>query len=129
MSDRKFHICVTNSIVKCDKSHCLSSLSQMFEVLANNVKLVKVLVEDNVLSAAAENTNSILNELKLAHKHLVFNWMSVGIRVKCSDIVASINVKEVTPQLVTSVLDRLRDTLPIYGLHLHFATVAAAGLI
>jgi hypothetical protein len=33
----------------------------------------------------------------------------------------------VTLQLVASVLDRLRDTLPIYGLHLRFATADAAG--
>ena len=42
-------------------------------------------------------------------------------------IAASINVETVTPQLVASVLDRLRDTLPIYGLRLRFATAGAAG--
>ena len=32
-----------------------------------------------------------------------------------------------TPQLVASVLDQLRGTLQIYGLHLRFATANAAG--
>ena len=99
----------------------------MFKVLAIIVKLTKVSMEDNTVSAAAENTNFILGELKLAQEHLVFKRTSVNPGVKCSEIVASINVKKMNPQLVASIHDWLCDTLPIYGLHLRFVTADAAG--
>ena len=124
------HDHVTNNIVGGDKSHRLSSLLQMFEGLVNNVKSAKLSEDstENAVSDAAVNTNSILDELKLAQEHLVFKWLPVDPDVKCSEIVTSINGKKVTPQLAASVLGRLRDTLPIYGLHLRFATAYAVGL-
>ena len=96
----------------------------MFEMLAN-----KVNSDAGDLEADPEDSksNSILDELKLAQEHLVFKWTSTDPETKCSEIVASINVEVVTAQLMAAVLDRLRDTLPIYGIHVSFATADAAG--
>ena len=118
------HDHVTNTIVGGDESRRISSLSQMFEVLANKVNSA---AGDSEADPEDVKSNSILDELKLAQEHLVFKWTSTDPETKCSEIVASINVEVVTAQLVASVLDRLRDTLPIYGIHVSFATADAAG--
>ena len=108
------HDHVTNTIVGGDESRRISSLSQMFEVLANKVNSA---AGDLEADPEDSKSNSILDELKLAQEHLVFKWTSTDPETKCSEIVASINVEVVTAQLVAAVLDRLRDTLPIYGIH------------
>lgn len=57
----------------------------------------------------------------------MFKWTSIDPNVKCSEIVASINVEKVTPGLLTTITELLIDILPVYGLHIAFGTSDAAG--
>jgi hypothetical protein len=68
-----------------------------------------------------------LEILPLAEEHLIFKWVSIDPNIKCSEIVASINVTQVTAAVITSVMISLRDTLPIYDLEIRMATSDAAG--
>jgi hypothetical protein len=47
--------------------------------------------------------------------------------IKCSKVVASVNMNKVTPAIITSIMTLLRDTLPIFGLEVGMATSDAAG--
>jgi len=71
--------------------------------------------------------NFILDNLPLAQEHLVFKFSSIDPHIKCSEIVASVNVTKVTPGVITSVIIALRDLLPMVGLHVGMATSDAAG--
>ena len=73
------------------------------------------------------SSNSIMDELRLAHEHLVFKWTSIDPKIKCSEIVASINVEKVTPEVVAMVTEQLRNTIPIYGLDCAGQASDAAG--
>ena len=84
------HDHATNVIVEGDESRCISSLSQMFEVLANRVNST---AEDLETDPKDAKSNSILDELKLAQEHLVFEWTSTNPETKCSEIGALINVE------------------------------------
>ncbi len=63
----------------------------------------------------------ILENIPLAEKHLVFKWVLIDPDVKCSDILASINVKKVSAAVITSMMIALRDTLPMFGLKMRMA--------
>jgi hypothetical protein len=65
--------------------------------------------------------------LLLAEEHLVFKYSSIDPGVKCSEIVASVNVKKVTSGIITAVMISLRDLLPMVGLVVGMATSDAAG--
>ena len=52
----------------------------------------------------------------MANEHLVFKIQSIDPSVKLSEIVASINIEKVTPQIIASITYLLLDTLPVYGL-------------
>jgi hypothetical protein len=69
----------------------------------------------------------ILDNLPLAEEHLIFKFSSIDPRVKCSDIVASVNVTKVTSGVITSVMISLRNLLPMIGLEVGMATSDAAG--
>jgi len=55
-----------------------------------------------------------MDELKLAHEHLVFKWSSLDPNIKCSDVVALINVNKVTPEIIAQITELLRETMPIH---------------
>jgi hypothetical protein len=93
----------------------------MFSALAQKVKDAECNEDDGV------HQNSILDNLPLAQEHLVFKFSSIDPHIKCSEIVASVNVTKVTPGAITSVIIALRDLLPMVGLHVGMATSDAAG--
>ncbi len=70
---------------------------------------------------------SILENLPLAEEHLIVKWVSINPDIKCSEIVASINVTKVTAAVITSIMTSLWDTLPIIDLEIRMATSDAAG--
>jgi hypothetical protein len=57
----------------------------------------------------------------------VFKFSSIDLGVKCSEILATMNVKKVTSGIITSVMIALRDLLPMVGLVIGMATSDAAG--
>ena len=63
------HDHVSNTIVEGDKSRHISSLSQMFEVLANKVNST---AENLKADPGDAKSDSIIDELKLVQEHLVF---------------------------------------------------------
>jgi hypothetical protein len=96
------HNHVTNALKRGDKSH-VTTLSQMFQALAQKVKDAAV-AEINVNEANDSNQHSILKNLQLAEEHLVFKFSSIDSRVKCSEIVASVNVTKIMSRVITSVI-------------------------
>ena len=104
------HDHVANKFVGGDESHKLGTLSNLFRGMAQKVKDATPADESDQGNTRA-NKNLILNELRLAGEHLVFKWTSIDPGIKCSVVVASINVKKVTPELLTAVLELLTDTL------------------
>ncbi|KAL7527593.1 hypothetical protein ACHAXR_005041, partial [Thalassiosira sp. AJA248-18] len=130
------HDHVSNKFVGCDESHKLGTLSKMFHSMAQNVKDAAAAeqeveeeaeAEQGGVNSTPETQNSILDELRLAGEHLVFKFTSIDPDIKCSEVVASINVERVTPEIITTVQDLLEDMLPIYGLYVGFGASDAAG--
>jgi hypothetical protein len=65
----------------------------------------------------------------LAEEHLVFKFSSIDPGVKCSEIVASVNVAKVTSSIITAIMISLRDLLPMVGLEIGTATSDAAAIL
>jgi len=131
------HNYVSNVLEVGNQTHCLATLSQMFKNMAQKVRDTES--RENA-DADGDSSNSescsaidraqqfsILENLPLAQEHLVFKWASIAPDIKCTEIVASINVTKVTAAVITSVMISLRDTLPMFGLELSMATSNAAG--
>ena len=93
--------------------------------MAQRVKAAQC--NENVINTEIGQQNSILDNLPLAEEHLIFKFSSIDLRVKCSDILASVNVTKVTSGVITSVMIALRDLLPMFGLEVGMATSDAAG--
>ena len=110
------HDYVTNTLKGGDESHSIATLSRMFSALAQKVKDAECNEDEGV------HQNSILDNLPLAQEHLVFKFSSIDPHIKCSEIVASVNVTKVTSGVITSVIIALRDLLPMVGLHVGMAT-------
>ena len=53
--------------------------------------------------------NSILKKLRLVKDHLIFKFTSISPDVKCSEIIASINIEKVTPEIIATVQELLMD--------------------
>jgi hypothetical protein len=121
------HDYVSNLIKGGDQTHCLATLSQMFQTMAQKVRDTESGGRDTGSSAVASEQSSILENLSLANEHLIFKWVSIDPDIMCSEIVASINVAKVTPAVITSIMISLQDTLPMFGLELSMATSDAAG--
>jgi hypothetical protein len=69
-----------------------------------------------------------LDNLLLAEEHLVFKFSSIDPGVKCSELVASVNVAKVTSSIITAIMISLRDLLvPMVGFEIGMATSDAAG--
>ncbi len=83
-------------------------------------------VQVNSLTSAVQQ-NSILVNLLLAEEHLVFKFSSIDPRVKCLEIVASMNVVKVMSLIITAIMISLRDLLPMVGLEIGMAMSGAAG--
>jgi hypothetical protein len=117
------HDYVTNTLkVKGgNESHRVATLSWMFLLLAQKVKYAKCNEGEGV------QQNSILDNLPLAKEHLVFKFSSIDPQIKCSEIVALVNVTKVTHGVITSVIIALRDLLPMVDLDIGMAMSDAAG--
>ena len=114
------HEYVTNTLKGGNKSHSVATFSRMFLALAQKVKDVECNEDEGV------QQNAILDNLPLAQEHLVFKFSSINLQIKCSEIVISMNVKKVTPRVITSVIIALHDLLPMVGLHVGMAMSDAA---
>jgi hypothetical protein len=121
---------VSNTLKGGDKSHCIVTLSRMFNAMAQKVKDAQSSDDDEQENSptSAVQQNSILDNLLLAEEHLVFKFSSIDPGVKCSEIVASANVAKVTSSIITAIMISLRDLLPMVGLEIRMATSDAAGL-
>jgi hypothetical protein len=125
------HDYVSNTLKGGDESHSIASLSGMFHALAQKMKDTQC--DEEIGEPAASGAtmirpqNSILDNLPLAREHLVFKFSSIDPGIKCSEIVATVNVNKVTSGIITSVMIALRDLLPMVGLVVGMATSNAAG--
>ena len=123
------HDYVSNTLKGGDETHSIVTLSRLFEAMAQKVKdsCDESTSEEAAPDATVLSQNSILDNIPLAEEHLVFKWTSVDPAIKCSMIVASVNVNKVTPAIITTIMITLRDTLPMFGLTVGMATSDAAG--
>jgi hypothetical protein len=109
----------------------------MFNAMAQKVKDAQSSDDDEQENSptlanspiSAVQQNSILDNLLLAEEHLVFKFSSIDPGVKCSEIVASVNVAKVTSSIITAIMIYLRDLLPMpmVALEIGMATSDAAG--
>ena len=131
INSRIEHDYVSNTLKGGDESHSVASLSGMFRALAQKMKDTQCDKEIGEPAASGATMvrpqNSILDNLPLAEEHLVFKFSSIDPGVKCSEIVATVNVKKVTSRIITLVMIALRDLLPMVGLVVGMATSNAAG--
>jgi hypothetical protein len=122
------HDYVSNTLKGGNQTHCLATLSQMYQTMAGKVRDAQELENANKGGAmAADQPILILENIPLAKEHLVFKWVSIDPDVKYLDIVASINVKKVSASVITSMMIALRDMLPTFGLEMRMATSDTAG--
>ncbi len=119
------HDYVTNTLKGGDESHSVATLSRMILALAQRVKYMQG--NENVLDVKMIQQNSILDNLPRAEEHLIFKFSSIDPGVKCSEIVALVNVTIVTSGVITSLMIALRNLLPMVGLEVGMATSDAAG--
>jgi len=110
------HDNVSNTLKGGDESHCIATLSRMFNAMAQKVKDTQSSDDDereNSPTSAVQH-NSILDNLMLAEEHLVFKFSSIDPGVKCLEIVASVNVAKVTSSIITAKIISLLDLLPLF---------------
>ncbi len=118
----------SNMLKGGNQTHRLATLFQMYHTMAMKIRDAHELEERSKGGATmTERPISILENHPLAEEHLVFKWVLIDPNVKCSDIMASINVKKVSAAVITSMMIALRDTLPMFGLEMRMATSDAAG--
>ncbi len=120
---------MTNTLKGGDESHCIATLSRMFNAMAQKVKDAQSCddYERENSPTSVVQQNSILDNLLLAEEHLVFKFSSIDPGVKCSEIVASMNVAKVTSSIITGIMISLRGLLPMVGLEIGMATSDATG--
>ncbi len=121
------HNYVTNTLKGGDESHSVTTLSRMFQALVQKVKdsqYNEIVQEED---EALKQNNSILDSLLFAQEHLVFKFSSINLQIKCSEMLASVNVTKVTAGVITSMIIALDDLLPMVGLEIEMATSDAAG--
>ena len=122
------HDYVSNTLTGGDKSHCIATLSRMFNAMVQKVKDAQSSDDERENSSTlAVQQNSILDNLLLAEEHLVFKFSSIDLGVKCLEIVASVNVAKVTSSIITAIMIYLRDLLPVVGLEIGMGMSGAAG--
>jgi hypothetical protein len=94
----------SNELKGGDKTHSIITL--MFQALAQKVKdaTSEANAKDNVTTFSAQQQNiSILDNLTLAEEHLVFKYSIMDPNIKCSKVVATVNMNK--------VVDHLRPTM------------------
>ena len=125
------HNYVSNTLKGGDESHCIAiaTLSRIFNVMAQKVKDAQSSDDDEQENSPTlvVQQNSILDNLLLAEEHLVFKFSSSDPGVKCSKIVASVNVAKIMSSIITAIMISLWDLLPRVGLEIGMATSDAAG--
>ena len=68
-----------------------------------------------------------MDELQLDNEHLVFEQTTLDSDIKCSEVVAAININKVTPEIIATTTELLRDTMLVHDLQCAMATSDAAG--
>ena len=122
------HDYVSNTIKGGDQTHCLATLLQMFQTMAQKVRDAESGGGESGIVITQQSQSSILENLPLAEEHLIFKWFSIDPNIKFSETVASIlTVTKVTAAVITSAMISLRDLLPIYDLEIRMATSDTAG--
>jgi hypothetical protein len=123
------HNYVSNTLKGGDESHCIATLSRMFNAMAQKVKGTQSSDDDERENSPtlAVQQKSIMDNLLLAEEHLVFKFSSIDSGVKCSEIVASVNAAKGTSSIITAIMISLRDLLPMVGLEIGMATSDATG--
>ena len=125
------HDYVTNTLTGGDETHCIFTLSHMFQSVAQQVRNTassSILTDKGIPAGESQQqNNSILDNLPLAEEHLVFKFTVMDPNIKCSEIMASVNVNKVTPAVISAIMITLRDTLPMFGLTIGMETSDAAG--
>ncbi len=87
------HDYVSNMIKGGDQTHCLVTLLQMFQTIPQKVRDAESGGgESGIVVTQQSHSSIILENLPLAEEHLIFKWVSIDPNIKCSEIVASINV-------------------------------------
>ena len=99
------HNYASKTLKGCDESHRLETCSHLFESMAQRMK-------DSLPSGPAATTeqtqhSSIFDNIPLAKEHVIFKFLMMDLTVKCSKIVASVNVKMVTPTMISTLLNLL----------------------
>ena len=120
------HDYVTNTLKGGDESHRLETCSHLFGLMAQRMK-DSLLPSGPAASTEQPQHSSIFENIPLAKEHVVFKFLIMDPTVKCSEIVASVNVKKVTPTIISTILTSLQDVMPCYGFEIGVATCDAAG--
>ncbi len=99
------HDYITNTLKGGDRTDCITTLSRMFKALVQQVTDARndTSIEDDltiVATSANQQQNSILDELPLAEEHLVFKFSMMDPGIKCSEIVALMNVNRVSAAVI-----------------------------
>jgi hypothetical protein len=124
INSRIEHDYVSNTLKGGEESHCIATLSRMFNAMAQKVKDAQSSDDDERENSPtlAVQQNSIVDNLLLVEEHLVFKSNSIDPGVKCSEIVASVNVAKVRSSIITAIMISLRDLLLIVGLEIGMMT-------
>jgi hypothetical protein len=120
------HDHITNTFKGGEEFHSVATLLQMFQALVQKVKDAAA-AEINENKENNSNQHYFFENLQLTEEHLVFKFSSIDSRVKCTEIVMSVNVMKVTSRVITSVIISLSDLLPMVGLEVGMAINNAAG--
>jgi hypothetical protein len=91
------HGYVSNMLKGGNQTHCLATLSQMFQSMAQKVRDAESGDgESGSTTMVTQQQSSNLGNLPLVKEHLIFQCVSIDPDIKCSEIVASINVTKVS---------------------------------
>ncbi|KAL7533595.1 hypothetical protein ACHAXR_005333 [Thalassiosira sp. AJA248-18] len=119
------HDYVSNTLVGLDESHRLGNLTHMFQLMAQQVRDNREEeAEQDAEGSSKRPQNSIMDELKLAHEHLVFKWTSMDPNINCCfDQYQQGHSRDHHLHKT----EMLPDTMPIYGLECAMEVSDAAG--
>jgi hypothetical protein len=120
------HDYAINTLKGGDESHRLEMCSHLFELMAQRMK-DSFLHSGPAASTEQPQHSSFFDNIPLAKEHVVFKFSTMDPTVKCLKIVASVNVKKVTPTIISTILTSLQDVMPCYGFEIGAATCDAAG--
>jgi len=120
------HDYATNTLKGGDESHRLETCSHLFGLMAQRMK-DSFLPSGRAASTEQPQHSSICENIPLAKEQAVFKFSIMDPTVKCSEIVASVDVEKVTPTIISTILTSLQDVMPCYGFEIGAATCNAAG--